>query len=304
MRNLIGPALILVATLACGGGGGSNAAPASGPTYAGPTTPAAIASVSDGQTLAAAALAGGTTGILDDVAGRQDPPRPAPFLPGLLVALASAPPIAHADASPIPANTNPGGDCGGDCHYTTTTVNNGTYSGYCVYNNYCLSPDGFTVVINGSCDWSQNGDQTTNASETLSARDLQVTVSGKTYLCNLTFAASFTSDVIGPISLDCTYQAPDGKIYWAHNYQVLEVRSNSTLAISGEFYHPDYGLVTVATPGALAYSNCSGTYLPTSGSLQITGANNVTATFTPQDCSAYQVCINNGTQTCQAFNWP
>jgi len=76
------------------------------------------------------------------------------------------------------------------------------------------------------------------------------------------------------------------------------------MTISGKFYHPDYGYVTVTTPMALVYSNCSGNYLPTGGSLQVTGANGVTATFTPQDCSTYQVCINNGTQTCQTFNWP
>jgi len=285
----------LTLLVACGGGGGGGSS--TDLIYTGPTAQAVIGNVSDGQTLSVAILASSATGMIDDVAEHQNLSRATPFLPGLLKALSSNP------ITPAVVNVYQGA-CGG----TLTATLDGTASaitGTMVYANYCINPEGFAILINGTCGLTgQDFGGTGNYSEQLSVKDLRVAVAGETYTCNLTFAATYTNNVIGPISFTCTYKAPDSKVYLASNYQVVMGEGNSSLTISGKFYHPNYGCVTVTTPTPLVYSDCSGTWLPTGGSLQITGANCVTATFTPQSCSTYQICIDNGTQTCQTFNWP
>jgi hypothetical protein len=306
---LSGVALGMGLLTACGGGGGggssssSTSTPPQVLTYTGPSTPAVIASVSDGQTLTLAALTSGGTGLADYVAKGTDSSSATPFLPGLLKALASNPQAVRPDVS---GGLTEEGACGGSAYFSWETTDGVNYTGTATYNNYCLNPGNFPIVLNGTCNWTQyypSSSDSNDFSENWSTDDLYVALAGKTYICNLTSSAFCTNNVPGTISSTCTYQAPDGKVYLASNYQVSFGQSGTT-TISGTFYHPDYGSVVVATPTPLAYSDCSGTYLPTGGSLQITGANGVTATSAPQSCSTYQVCISNGTQTCQTFNWP
>ena len=78
----------------------------------------------------------------------------------------------------------------------------------------------------------------------------------------------------------------------------------TTVSISGVFYDPAYGYVTVATSNPpLTFSDCSGTTLPVSGWVRVTGANGVYGELDPITCAAYNICYNDGTSHCSTQNW-
>jgi hypothetical protein len=90
------------------------------------------------------------------------------------------------------------------------------------------------------------------------------------------------------------------------DYQVTEDDANPTLSVTGTFYDPDYGYVTVTTPSLLTYGYCPNlsAWIPTSGTVQVLGANGAYGEFDATSCLNYKVCVDDGVNpTCTTKPW-
>lgn len=299
--------VLLALALGCGGGGGGGASGPSSPVYTGPTTPAVIGSTTDAQNLVNGAVNGSEAAAIL-MASTQGPPRQPLILPNLVRALTQ---VAHGikpGSGPAAGNVISGvgyGPCGGTV--TLSATGNGTtawdYKGTMVFSNYCITAtDGTPVVVDGITTFSMNGPDDQDYNFSLVSSYLALTEGGQAYIFSLDVSGDEVSGQIGAVTLNCTYLAPDQKVYMVTNYQVTATAT--TVSISGTFYDPAYGYVTVATSNPpLTFSDCSGTTLPISGWVRVTGANGYYGELDPLGCANYNICFYNGTSNCQTTDW-
>lgn len=305
------PALGFALLTGCGGGGGSSPVVQT-PVYTGLTTPAVITSFADADALTAGAVGGAQAGAVALGAQVQGPHRGAAPLPALVQALGKlaggAQPVAAAAGAAVRETLD--GACGGHADLSgSSSYANGIYtaSGSISANNYCsVASDGSSVYLNGAIQFFMTGTSDQYFQLSLLAPALTVTGNGQTYTYNLNYQCQVTAGVAGGVTLTCVYRAPDGTTYQVLDYQVSVV--GYTLSISGQYYDPAYGYVTVTTPSLLTYGYCAntGTDLPVSGTLKVTGANNGYGQFDAQGCQGYQISYNlndgNGTFY-QPYSW-
>ncbi len=313
--------LSLVATLAfgvviatgCGGGGSSASAPSL--AYTGKTTPAVITSFGDADTLTGEAVAGSQAGATVLGAQVHGSAWTAPALSRFTQALRQVAGQARPGAAPAAGAAlqfTEDGPCGGTAYFNgTSTASAGSFAadGWITANGYCsVGSDGTQVLLTGTIQFSMSGTDEYDFQFSMSSGSLTVVEGTQVYTFNMNYQSQVTGGVEGAVTLTCIYKAPDGRTYQVVGYTVAADGTSHTLSITGRFYDPDYGYVDVTTPNLLTYTYCSTTsaYLPTSGTIQVAGANGAWGQFSSVDCQGYQVCYNldDGLGTfCQSYTW-
>ncbi len=296
---------------ACGGGGdGGNIN--SGISYNGSTNPATL-TTSNGADLATEAFAAGAgTSALGSFAGTLDaqersgsaPPRTLALYHSLLGFINRLEPTSassnnlgravqtYTDTVPSQescgGNTTPTGEV--QVNFTFDDVT-GSFSGSALYNNYCEAGETLTgsASLNGQVDPMTedfiNMTISTNSLTLASSRD-NYTIKGDVsiVLGNLTQTVS-----IEMVLRDNTTQ----KTQWLNNF-VLAITpgiGSDGVTISGRYYNPDEGYVTLATPLALEIMSIDD--YPSSGTLTATGANGK-ATLSALSNTSYRVDVDLG----------
>jgi hypothetical protein len=164
------------------------------------------------------------------------------------------------------------GNCGGSMSYSITVDDvDGSFEGSFSFSNYC--EDG--TFIDGEASFDGLIDVVTSefievnfSFATLTSGDL--TLDGEIFI-------DFT---VTPIEITFNVYTQDlssDSVYWADDYFITidEFAGFEEVEISGTFYHPDYGYVTISTPDPFTIHD--GDEWPTSGTLLVIGANDTKA---------------------------
>ena len=297
-------AAIVGMSAGCSDGGGG----ASGVTYSGSTTAAAITS---GNAVAIASTAyqgGSSSGSLSlvgvavgpaDQSGGGLSPVPAVAIARALTDAVRAAHLGSTSSSPVivgasvpVSDTLPAGNCGGTASYSGTADDatgaiNATFS----FNNWCN--DGVTisgsVTVSGEVDVS--GPTPVLVSLTFSFTVLTVSDGTDTFTGTGTISMDFGTT---PESLTVAMDFSDGSgaVYRVSNFvvTVTPTAGGENVSLSGRFYHPDYGYgdVVTITPFFVATDST----FPSSGELVVTGAANSKAQLTALSATQFQVEVD------------
>ena len=170
------------------------------------------------------------------------------------------------------------GNCGGSMSYSVSADDlRGDFSGSFSFSQYCN--DGTTINGRAEFDGRINVGTDEFIEATLSFDNLSgggLTLSGD---IDIDFTSS--PDVI---SFNAYGQdSGTGKVYWIRDYTITidEGAGSTQVEMSGRFYHPDYGYVTLTTTAAFVLHD--GDEWPNSGNLVVAGANNSKARITAID---------------------
>lgn len=300
-----------VLLVGCGGGGGGSA-PVS-PSYTGPTTPALVTDTPAAQVLTRAALDGGDAASVMAASVVGSGSRHVLSLPaaaGVFSELAGK--LGHLSRQAAGATVTDTiyGACGGSATLAGTNNSSPGYveaSGTMTFRGFCApAADGGSVVVDGTVRFSMSGASTAFLF-VMTSPYLSVTVGGESCVYALDYRCTMSNlgDIVGAVTLTATFQTPDGKVYRIVDYTVNANITTHTVTISGRFYHPDHGYVDVTTPGPITYEYCGniGSYLPTTGSLRVTGEGGHYAEFHGVDCFTYEVCLDGPPATCTTYSW-
>lgn len=279
---LILVSLVSLLMMACSGGGGDNGG-TTGLTYTGSSEAAAIDADNADQIAASAYSSGTRATVFAGVASLngvnpngQGPGRP--FLFDITQVLENA-----AVRIDFPTTANPAtaaalqsdsgsidGACGGSASYSIRgDSNTGVFSGNLAFNSFCT--DGMT--INGTSTFSGVVDPNTS--------ELEQFVFSFDYITGTSGTESFAMDgdidltVSGSsiiMTMDMLIQCNGPNTYKVENFQmtVTEGSGYTEIAVSGRFYDPAYGYVTLSTPSPFLVS-WNADY-PYSGELVLEGA--------------------------------
>ena len=270
----------------CGGGGGGSD---SGIVYSGLTTSAALTDA-NAEDLSGGALGAGLIG--DGMMGLSVNQGPGSYhiknmrsvqVPQILsdsldlIDFASASPGGMYAAAQNDSDTIPDG-CGGSMSYSVSYDSaTGIFSGSFTFVNYGC--DGTT--ISGGARFS--GIINPSNSEFIEASFSFDNLSGG----DLTLDGDLTIDytvIPHEITFSAYGQDPNsGKIFWIDNYSITidEYAGYVELEMSGRFFHPDHGYVTLSTDQIFVLHD--GDEWPASGILIVTGANNSKVKLTAND---------------------
>ena len=176
------------------------------------------------------------------------------------------------------------GSCGGQVDYTITVNDlSGDFTGTFSFLDYC--EDG--VIINGEADVA--GIVDLGSGDILSITfwfddlsDGTITMNGKIFMDFL------DSPILCTMNASCTDEIT-GKVYQVKNYNlnIWEYPDRIEVKISGWFYYPGYGSVTVSTEKKFVIYD--GDEWPSSGILLVFGANNTKAKLEAIDNIFYRV---------------
>lgn len=308
-------ALTLSLSACGGGGGGGGSTSVTGPTYTGSTDPAAISSAN------AEPVGKAATDAVAQTTGAESATGSSPF--GITIESSNSVPTAEITrlttdiarqalveiqstsqtetqstvtgititASQLNTELSSNDFCGGSVTVPDNiNVNGSTLDLTMTFNNLCFN-DGINpqVTMNGTMRIIDTG-----TSETVIFSNLTVNIAGgETYTLN----ASSTCDSNG---LNCTvdFEGTDGTTYRTGNLTVDE--NISGVNVSGTFYHPDHGSVTLSTTTRITF-NCAPDPQPDTGELAFSGDSGTSGRIIFQGCSNYTVCYNEGSgETCNA----
>lgn len=296
-------AISLLLIAGCGGGGGGgNGGDDTGGTYTGKTTPATITK-SNAEEILQDALNGGVSGAgfsaafsAIEASGQQAGSpmvyriisRTADTVAGIAAERSSGSVPASASAI-ITEPINETGECGGSVT-GTMQVNNvtGDVSGTLVFNDLCEmgSYSSGTITITGNGDWaSDDMDITMNFDDfsvVSDADDVDATMNGSVRLITDGSTDTMTMNIY-------LKDNGTGDYYWMEDY-VLEMYYGDyadTMEVSGRFYSPEYGYVTLTTTTAFVVDFDD--YYPSEGVLIAAGAGNTRAKLTVLSSTSYMV---------------
>jgi hypothetical protein len=272
----------LVAIIGSGGGGGSGGGSSSGLTYTGSET---LASISDGnaQVLATGAYTNGSTGYaMSTIASLQTSGNEQTGYPLLLKvsniltdSLEQVDFRTATDGSGSRATETVSGivgDCGGTAAYSIE-FNEGTglFEGSFSFSNYCNQGTTITGAVTFSGTVDVNND---NALLSFSFSFVALTVSSAGD--SLTLGGTLSIDTVGSpstLTLDVfvRYNTDCNPVYWVRDYTLIVTEGSGfvDLQISGIFYNPVEGYVTVSTDTPISVND--GDDYPSSGVLIVTG---------------------------------
>ena len=281
---------LAVLLTACGGAGGG------GPTYTGVTTAADISNTNANQ-LVSGAYQNGNYGSKSAVAvvsgsdstNRIDRPR-ALAISDVLTSSLKKIDFAKASSTTATGATQSGsvtvsGSCGGSLTANISVDDvTGHFSGTVSYSNYCESGS----TINGSTNFSGTFNLSGGyiAQYTATLNSLTVQACGESGTTSGTVSMAFNGSTTVTLNIELLIaDNSTGKVYWINNlqYTIVAGAGYTDVSVSGKFYDPDYGYVTLSTSTPLRIYD--GYYWPTSGVLNLTGATGIaggstTATFT------------------------
>lgn len=183
------------------------------------------------------------------------------------------------------------GTCGGN---VTVIASGGTetdFNGTIAFNNYCEGTPGTagpSVTISGTIAYS--GTATTAGDPlTLSFSLIDFTVIEQPGNETTVLAGTISFTFSGPeedMTMSVAIRDSNGTTYWISNYTVDE-HANGQYSISGRFYDPQHGYVTVTTTTPLTKTG----EWPSSGVIVITGAGGAKARLTALS-TTYQVDLD------------
>ncbi len=309
VNHVILSVLIAISLVACGGGSSSS----SGISYTGLTTEATI-DENNARDLSTGAYQGGQTGSAFNSVGviQAGESEPVGYLRMLKVSQILEDSINQVDLMSISNNTFAGavytesdtiyGDCGGSASLTMSANDQtGDITGDFNFSNYC--DDG--VSMSGSANFSAHVDLNTDelVEFSFSFDNLSMTLGSDSF----TLDGSMIFDVSTSSVTMTMYLADNstGEVFWIENYSmtITEGAGYVDAEISGRYYAPDYGYVTIATPTPLRIYD--GDAYPTSGVFVITGSTGVSestkARLTALSSATYQIeADTNGDGT---YDW-
>lgn len=170
------------------------------------------------------------------------------------------------------------GNCGGSMSYSVS-VNDaqGTFNGNFTFSDYCN--DGTTINGRARFDGRMNMDTGEFFEAHFSFDNLSG--GGLTLDGDIEIDFSLSPNIM---TINAYGQDPSsGKIYWIRDYSVAIEENTGFVQIemTGMFYHPDYGYVTLST--TVPFTLYDGDEWPTAGTLVVTGANGSKAKITAID---------------------
>ncbi len=278
--------LSLLLTACGGGGGGGGSTPL---TYSGATAQAPV-TASNAKALSIDAFQGGqdasTLSIMGVAAENNGTQAAVPrlqslanTLEGSLQQILAARPSGAVTAAGVTESYTISGPAGGSLTYTVS-VDPSTYAfnGTVTYNAYKLDTSG--AAINGTVTFSGvfNQSTLTFSSFTITFNALTVTEGGTTYTTSGSVTLTATGTTNQTVISMILQNSATGKTYWVKDYTYSYSSSMGTLTLSGTYYDPAYGYVTISTLSPLIVS-WPGTW-PTGGALLFQGANGSKARLT------------------------
>ncbi len=286
---LILVSLVSLLMMACSGGGGDSGG-TTGLTYTGSSDRAAIDADNADQIAASAYSSGTRATVFAGVASLngvnpngQGPGRP--FLFDITQVLESA-----AVRIDFPTTANPAtaaalqsdsgsisGACGGSASYSIRgDSNTGVFSGNLSFNSFC--EDGMT--INGTSTFNGVLDPNTGELESFVFGFDNITGTSSTESFAMDGDIDFTvsgSSII--MTMDMLIQCNGQNTYKVEDFQMTVTQMTGTegsgyteIAVSGRFYDPAYGYVTLSTPSAWPFLVSWNADYPYSGELVLEGA--------------------------------
>jgi len=297
--------MLAFALTACGVGAGGSG----GIDYTGVTTSASLADNNTATTIVESAYQGGVSGTslnsLASLAPSSDTSNSTAIRPGTIL-IADAISGAFA-ALPIDASVASGAkalgsgtytladDCSGSGGYLTYSINLNfglSFTATMHFYSFCskgVTIDGSASAV-GTFDFIGNITSLTVSypSLTISNGTTSFTSSGD---IDYSYAGTIATVVMNTVLRDDATT----KLYRTENLAMtLDEAVSSYVDVSitgGNFYHEDYGYVTVTTPTALRFF--TGEEWPRSGSLLATGSGGATALLTVLSNTQYQVDVDN-----------
>jgi hypothetical protein len=284
---LLGCMLVSFALIfGCGGGGSSGSSGgSSGLSYSGSTAQAEISEQNAAQLSADVMTVGSNSSALNTIGSMAYENGSKPFiLPAMTTALKEAvhqmdlAPTASQDLSAaVQTRTDTfAGDCAvGDNGSATYSIQvndqTGAFSGSLKFSDFCVD----RTVIDGTTTFSGTVNLQTEEMQSFSLTFVNLTSSEAGATMNLLVKNELTGDI---------YQVKD------YSISVTDYGSYEAIDISGTFYDPDNGYVTVSTPEPLLYTD-SATY-PNAGQIELTGSGGSTAQLTAIDDKTCQLKVD------------
>ena len=270
--------------VACGGGGGGGAVPAS-PTslaYTGSTAKAVI-SQSNAAEITSEALTGGisanvftefaavSAGAEGTDANRLNLSVTAIAMQNAVDNLLTASLSSTGAAKAVQTEQETiNGACGGTATgFLQVDDVTGDFSGDLTFANYCDA----NVTLNGKTDFSGIINLTTDQIENINFNFGYLTITepsgssiidGNLLIVNQSNGFTLTMEM---------YLQDGSDVYWINNYNIeaIEYPSSVSISVSGIFYDPNYGYVTLSTPENLVVYDYD--RLPAAGILLVEGEN-------------------------------
>jgi hypothetical protein len=277
----------LITFIGCGGGGG-DAGSASSVTYTGLTTQADITG-SNAETLSTGAFTGGQAGYAFSGTGAVETgtdENPVSFRT-LKVTQTLEDALLQADLSFISGGPYIGavqsdsgsisGSCGGSASYTMQyNDQTGVFSGNYSFSSYCYAG----ITYSGSASFSgyvdiSDPDNPTFQSFTFTITHLSDGSSTLDGTLDIDFSSSPTIATFDALLKDNV----TGKVYWVKDYDLSITEGSdgggdyvSLEILSGSYYDPDYGYITLDTPTPIKTYDID--EWPSEGVIVVTGNNN------------------------------
>ena len=280
------PTVTLAATLiACGGGSAGGSPGSAAISYTGSTAAAAISGSNAGALAGAAAtstVAG--AGVTDALGAVQISEfavaRDANHTTARVVERIVTQKLTSTGGSSLLMGIGTGseviaGPCGGSAIVAISSASATSISGTVSFSNFC-EPD--VIFVSGTVAFTAD-----------------VTLVGNPVTAITINALSITTSDGDKLSV---YVRDAGAVYWVHGLSITitALPTYHEVTVSGTFYHPVHGHVTVSTPTTLRIFVTD--RYPSSGSLLLTDAHNRRALITALDAMSYQLQIDadaNGT---------
>lgn len=293
-------AIAFIFTMGCGGGGvtGSGAGGSSSLTYSGLRTQAAI-SEDNAAVLAEGAYEGGTfsAALSTSASGVSDPQQesrlghPLPLqLPQILEKSLHNMNLESRDminGAVVNLNFALPGTCGGSVSYSIhVDAQTNEFSGQMVFSNdYCEDDLGMSgnVHISGEIDIDTREFATLHFSFdgiTVTEENTSNTIAGDVYINVSGSALTVTENLLARDNAD-------NKVYWWDYDLSITEGVYKEFRLSGRYYDPDYGYVTISTP--TPFRVAIGQQTPSEGVLLLTGRDDTFVQLTILSSSTYQI---------------
>ena len=290
-RPLASILLSSLTLVGCSSGGGDSSAAAI-PTYSGSTLAAAITSANSES------VSRGATEAVKEAVNLRSTGEGIPFAPigietdsssatmarklkdiATEVLQASAPPELPAAAvftsDQLNAQSGTGQFCGGSVIMPDNLDPSTTMNFAMTFNSLCYDDGIMPMIMNGILTFTQ-----TETSFSIGFTNFSVIIDGK----QESFTGTFTCDAsLSGCAISTDFAGSDGNIYRINNVDI----NGDDLAgytVSADYYHHDFGMVSITTTAAVSYGNC-GIY-PHDGAITLSGASgsSLSVTFN-SDCT-------------------
>jgi hypothetical protein len=250
----------------------------------------AVINAANAENLAGGALAGGLTGAAVSKPGldrnssdtHMDAFRPLRFplvLEASLRKIESAPTSSiFSPAAIIIKRDSFSGGCGGNFSYTLNfNKTSQQFQGHLSFTDYCDQG----IIISGQTD--VNGTFDAPSGDLKTANFSFDDLSDKSITLNGDISISLSDPPIIATFSACAHDKSSGLTYWLKDYSMNIDKSAGYVAIEifGRFYHPDHGFVKITTTEPFIIHDEDD--WPTSGRIEIRGADNTNAQLTTLD---------------------